>query len=109
MELMSFAGRLPKVTYKPGWEIVYESTEYSEMERCWKVRIRVSWRAADSVPPHAQRDFHSSHEYKVADDVGLKDAILKSIEYCELHEAREWLRFDGVVYRDPHKDRGEKP
>jgi hypothetical protein len=40
----------------------------------------------------------------VADEAGLKDAILKSIEYCELHEAREWLRFDEVVYRDPHKE-----
>lgn len=100
----SFVGRLPKISYKPGWEISYQFTENSELMRCWKVRIQVKWLGTDSVPPHNERPFHSTHEHNVADEAGLKDAILKSIEYCELHEAREWLRFDGVVYRDPHEE-----
>ena len=97
----------PVVSYKPNHKIWYEWIEPEpalpgDPTRRWRARIRVEWVGPNSDRSGLSRDFASVHEVVVRDADDLKRATLETIDYVERHEAREWLLFDGVQYRNPH-------
>lgn len=105
-------------TYKPGWRMwieyrpiainMYSSTVDN-------VRLRIEFDAVDSRGSGVVMPIGGSHAPPMFGYI-LEDGTLteQEIEYfrrwlvdtlmeAERHELREWLRFDGELYDDPHR------
>jgi hypothetical protein len=96
--------RLNRFTYKPGWRMRLErmatGTPYLlvefEAENTYRPgeTIKVGFR--EPLPPGSSILFSSP---------GAFDAwLLSRLDEIERHETREWLKFDGVMIFDPHRN-----
>ena len=99
---------LGHVTYKPGWRIELENSG-------WGLGIGVEIETQDSNHPGADKVvIHFNHPLPpwLIDAIekeppakvfsALLNEVQLAIKEAELHEAAEWLRFDGVPVVDPH-------
>lgn len=92
---------LSRFTYKPGWrftiqdmalgtsaylDITFETTDTYSPDKIVKIGFREPMRPAVVYTEESFAHF-----------------LLKVIERVEIHEAREWLRYDNVVIFNPHR------
>lgn len=99
---------LARFTYRPGWTLTIDGS--GNLGFGGVTILTVAYEAPDARGPDqpirvvARR---SIPEYAV-DPASMDDNYfafwLQSVLFdVELHESREWLRRDGVLYEDPHK------
>jgi hypothetical protein len=112
---MSLASVLATMTYKPTYSFEIVDVNGSAV-------LRVTMHTHDSrpdepVPLSIPVDFPvpnvAEHRpgrftgdgrvtYTDTEEGFWQDWLRGKIHWCELHESDEWLRFDGVLHRDPH-------
>lgn len=99
--LRRFRRLLAKITYKPGWVLEVVWTRYGAVELC------ATWPVTDVVTGASIKLEHK-RRYGWRDLVRLTDAqvveyfIYRFFYEAEVHELREWLKFDGDHVIDPH-------
>ncbi len=94
------------IKYKPGYklELVYKPhlrTQYFEIE------LNPEDSKGLITGPHMTLTLLFTWELSldcisVCDEQGMKAWIYDRIIESEVHEAEEWMKFNGVQYRDPH-------
>lgn len=94
--------RLASFSYKPGWTMeLHESESYAgsflmisfEAEDAYRPGRRTIIGIRSALPPI---EFFRCHEM-------LDQWLLSRVIQAENHEAKEWLKCDGVMIFDPHK------
>lgn len=93
-------------SYKPGWKFELIPDEL----RCM---VKISFASWDADFPCLDRP-EQRKSVLIQKDLCFpyrcseKDMIhylVQAIEGAELHEAREWMRFNGAAFRNPHKEK----
>lgn len=100
---MSLQQVLETMTYKPTYSFEIVDINGSDV-------LRITMSTHDSRPDEAPPlsipvDFPVPEWLpENAADIEWRNWLHLKIYWCELHESDEWLRFDGELYRDPHKE-----
>jgi hypothetical protein len=91
---------LEGVTYKPGWS--FHVTSFEQVLYLEAHHAEVDSRDGHDLPDFARRIPIRWPTYSADDD----EAILAWVRHCihewEVHEADEWLRYQGEHVHDPH-------
>jgi len=88
-----------KVKYKAGWRFYIEF-----------VKLNIYLRIETNIIPDADRSDvfgplrYDSDVTNIKTEKGLQNVIECVIKKIELHEVKEWLRFDGVRFYNPHPE-----
>ena len=86
-----------RIAYRPGWSIAVEEHEHEG------AHIRIVCTVEDSYHPGSTIDLGiTSAIPPMRSEEQLVDWMLWRLKRIEEHEVREWLRFDGEVWSDPH-------
>lgn len=99
---MSLQSVLETMTYKPTYDFEIVDVNGSDV-------LRVTMHTHDSRPDEAVPlsipvDFPVPTVRAAGSADYWRDWLHRKIHWCELHESDEWLRFDGVLFNDPHNE-----
>lgn len=107
-DLESLRKELARYTYRPGWELTLD--ESGNLGFGGVTILTVAYEAPDARNPDqtikvvARRTVPEFALDPELDGDNFFPVWLQSVLFdVELHESREWLRRDGVLYEDPHK------
>ena len=103
---------LARYTYKPGWSLQIVPRDV------WGAQLQIEAQVVDSRQPIGDEAWHRRPltlktvkiVFKTAMDVPFGNSAVfawklqQAILEMEQHESREWLRRDGEIYDDPHKE-----
>jgi hypothetical protein len=101
---------LASVRYKPGWEFLITDAYDSNGLPDGRLVLTVSHRELDVTNPKNLITivFNQMIEVSMLEAAGVewfKHIIFEAIREAEMHELREWLKFDGENLEDPHPPR----
>ena len=97
------AGHVPVVTYKPGYAVtVTVGRALDFLDERAEVTLLVRYEGPDAAGSGKTVPLSFRKVEFVRDAEHFRHFVAASIRELELHEAHEWLRFDGVRFRDPH-------
>jgi hypothetical protein len=106
--------QLARFTYKPGW--TFEIVDPPAFTSLALFYLRMSFEAEDTYHPGRTVRvggiyplYDDRYDQRSDDDPEWAErrfamTLARHILDAERHEAREWLRRDGQIYDDPHKD-----
>lgn len=95
---MSLESVLAGMTYKPTYT-------FEVLEQVLRVTMHTHDSRSNEAPPLSiPVDFPLPDWQPEYDDDDWEAWLSDKLDWCELHEKDEWLRFNGVLYRDPHKE-----
>lgn len=105
LTLTTITEHVAHYTYKPGWRLTIEQLPEPDPDR-WEswCRLVATTRGTDSTQPEDNIVITSSIEIPIGVQLeSLNRAIRYLIEWREIHELREWLKFnDRLVDPPPH-------
>lgn len=96
---------LARFTYKPGWRLqLVDAAEFFREQRAY--HLIVSYKAQDSRTPDGPETLIrvnvSVPPYIDEEPDAFAHWLIEAVSEIERHEAREWLRRDGIMLFDPH-------
>lgn len=96
---------LARYTYKPGFTFAIVPSDLTDMYGAeWALRLTVD--VEDTYHPGRRTQVCSQHVLWNAehmDEHSFARQLAHLIQDFEVHEAREWLKRDGVIWDNPHK------
>lgn len=104
-ELQWVKEQLARITYKPGWKFEIDRSLFLT----GSAYLTITFKAEDTYHPGTTVDVGGAVPlYMLPHHVGAEDAFLhalaRQIHDMEIHESREWLRRDGEIFDNPHRD-----
>jgi len=87
---------ISRITYKPGWEFFYVSNE-------WGHQLQIHATVSHSVTLTPTRFIFSRIIPSLFCHEAFLDWVKVILGEAELHELREFFRYDGELVDDPHK------
>lgn len=102
MKYDQIATVLKYVTYKPGWSITFHRFPFSDL--AW---VHIDATVQDSDHPDDETWGVGVNVRAVVPDVPLTDTLTwlcRRLQRIEMHEAREFFRWGGSRWDDPHKN-----
>lgn len=97
---------LEKVTYKRGYRFYLTDEEDYSAIRIHLVIPRIE--CVDGWNQFIDITFTKTFSYQEAFVSGTDEMVRQLVHAWELHEADEWLKYDGKRVREPHKERHEQ-
>lgn len=99
--------QLARYTYRPGWTMRIDQGNLGDK---YSVVLTISFTTTDTYDHTRQIAVRSAHLVPpFVGDRRDEQAFARWLQTClfdaEMHESREWLRRDGQIYDNPHKDR----
>lgn len=92
------ADEVRRMTYKPGWALsVFYPDEFQRLYFAVDVDLPNSYKPDETVMLHIESPLPP-----MGDADQLRAWVLWRLTKVEIHEAMEWLKVDGKMFRDPH-------
>lgn len=98
--------QLSRFTYKPGWKMAIRSplSEWDEPMLMVQFEAQDTYNPSRTIPI-GSRDTVPYHIVRGKNEDRFADWLQHALFRLEQHESMEWLRRDGSIYKDPHKER----
>lgn len=100
-DLEWYREQLARFTYKPGWKFSIKPTVFSG------VCLFIAMDCEDTYNPGQMITIAKQCPLTFApygDPEPFAAWLAHEIKDVEIHESREWLKRDGMIYDDPHKN-----
>jgi hypothetical protein len=105
------AAEVVRYTYRPGWTlriILTRATGYAVPHGpdWYEASLQVDAEVDDARNPGRRFRLCAQFPvpYFVAHDIaGFRHWLARTLQDLEIHESREWLRYDGELVDDPHR------
>jgi hypothetical protein len=92
------ADEVRRMSYKDGWAMsVFYPDEFQGLYFAVDIDMPNSYKPDETVPLHIESPLPA-----MTDADALKTWVLCRLIVIETHEALEWFKVDGKMYRDPH-------
>lgn len=105
---------LSKITYKPGWTFYVDREDKNTYKYSSYLKLHVIAQQIDISDPlkivYIKSDMMISEWdiERLSDNQLIDYLVLQLIRKVELHEIDEWLKIDGINFREPHPELKEK-